>query len=142
MWSRVVLGLVLSITALMPACSDGSARKGVATGNVETTDATTRASETGDIGSGVEITVAGRVTRIVDGHLFLIGADGAEPVVVLVPRVGSGVRTGATVEATGALRRLAIAAVEAEFGIDLDDRRASDFEGRPALVATRLRTEG
>lgn len=134
--------LVIGIAALTPSCAEGGEREDAATRGVETTDATTRASGTGDLGSGVEITVAGRVTRVVDAYVFLIGADGADPVVVLVPRGSSGVRTGSTVEATGALRRLAIAAVEAEFGIDLDDRRARDLEGRPALVATRLRSEG
>ena len=68
--------------------------------------------------------------------------EGADPVVVLTPRPGSGVRTGSVVEVTGALRRLTIAAVEAEFGIDLDDQGARDLEGGPALVATGLRTSG
>ena len=131
----------IAALALLLGCSgDGEAPAGVpGAGPVDVTDPP---AEVGEVGTGVQLTVAGPVTRIVDAHLFVIGAEGADPVVVLTPRPGSGVRTGSVVEVTGALRRLTIAAVEAEFGIDLDDQGARDLEGGPALVATGLRTSG
>lgn len=143
MGSRVVLNLVgVGALTVALACSGGSESGADRPGTTGTLDRTAPASEVGEVGTGVELTVAGPVTRVVDAHLFVIGAEGSDPVVVLTPRPGAGVRTGAMVEVTGALRRLTIAAVEAEFRIDLDDLGAKDLEGRPALVATRLRTSG
>ena len=132
----------ISALTLVLACSGDDEQGASVPTTTRPLDATEQASEVGDVGTGVELTVAGPITRVVDAHLFVIGAEGADPVVVLTPRQGTWVRTGSVVEVTGALRRLTIAAVEAEFGIDIDDRRAGGFEGHPALIATGVRTQG
>ena len=134
------LGGVSALTLVLACSGDGDQGARVPATTVPA-DATGQGSEPGDVGT-VELTVAGPVTSVVDAHLFVIGAEGADPVVVLTPRRSSGLRTGSVVEVTGALRRLTIAAVEAEFGIDVDDRRAGGYEGHPALIATEVRTPG
>ena len=132
-----LLVVVVSVASLS-ACSERSLSVDDTEG-VSTTSSSDLAAA-GDLGTGVEITAVGRVTRVVDTYVFVLGEDRPGPVLVLAPGNRSSMRPGSTVEVTGTLRRLTVRAVEEEFGIDLDDRRLRDLEGQFAVVATRLAT--
>ncbi len=89
--------------------------------------------------TGVSITVTGRVSVVDEPHLISVGDTGSGPVLVFVPPGNPRVRSGDTVEATGAFRDFDRAQVEAEFGIRLDRRRIAEFVGQPVLVVTEIR---
>ena len=99
---------------------------------------------------GRRVTVSGEIDDLLGPRAFTIGGegwfDGDELLVVSAgpipaPRgrpADAPLREDDLVQVTGPVRRFALADVEREIGVDLDDARFANWEGQPAVVATRV----
>ncbi len=83
---------------------------------------------------GSEITVSGPVSRLVDAHVFEIGTDGGEPVLVVALAGARGLMAGVAAEVTGTVETFEAAAIERRIGVPLhpDLHR---LNGRRCVVA-------
>ncbi|MDP9071471.1 MAG: hypothetical protein M3N68_09360 [Actinomycetota bacterium] len=87
--------------------------------------------------AGVEITVRGRVVRVLDAHVFEIGGETGEPVLVVAANGMAGVAPVADVEATGTVETFEIGSMERRIGARLKPE-LQQFNGRTCVVATRI----
>lgn len=85
---------------------------------------------------GVTFTIVGRVTAVLDRHLFEVGTDAGRTVVLDPASVT--VRMGRRVEVTGTLRSRPLADLEDEYGIRVGRRAEAAVGGRPVLVAASV----
>ena len=124
----MVSALWLVGLVLIMGCQDGGGRSNRATG-------ADRAVTQGT----PEVTVRGRVRRVVDNHVFEIaGSGGTADEAVLVVNLDSGpARLGDYVEVSGTVRPFRRALLEAEFGLRFQELVAR-FEGRSCIVTRRL----
>ncbi len=91
--------------------------------------------------SGAEITVSGPVSRLVDAHVFEIGTDGGEPVLVVARAGPRGLMTGVAAEVTGTVETFELAAIERRIGIRLP-AHLYHLNGRPCVVARTVEVRG
>ena len=95
---------------------------------------------------GKEVTVSGEVDDVIEARVFVLGGDefGGERLVVVsanpLPAVAgrpavAPLVANDIVQVRGQVRQLAVVAIEREVGIELDDARLAEFEGRPGVVA-------
>lgn len=103
-------------------------------GSGPTPETSTLPTVQGGSDAGPEVTVTGRITRIIEGRTFELGRSGAEPLLVLSM---SGYRSevGTLVTATGRVRTLRVETLEDELRMDLDQTRLRPLEGTRILVA-------
>ncbi|MGH9039789.1 MAG: hypothetical protein ACRDZ3_06125 [Acidimicrobiia bacterium] len=90
-----------------------------------------------------EITVSGRVSRVLEPHVFEIAGDkrpAGEPVLVVDPQGRRPVLAGQRVQATGTTRAFRREVLEAELGVRFDAVAAAGLEGRSCLVARLVST--
>ncbi len=86
-----------------------------------------------------EITVSGPVGQVVNLHVFEIGTDGGESVLVVAPAGVGPLASGVEAEVTGTVETFDFAAIQARIGAPLD-RELHRLNGRPCLVARILRS--
>lgn len=82
--------------------------------------------------------MTGRISRVVDAHVFEIASDAGaargEPVLIVRLDRGRPVGLGEQVEVSGAVRSFRRKLLEAEFGLRFDGP-VDEFEGHSCMVA-------
>ncbi len=120
--------LAVLLTVAMSACSVGDGSPG---GEVFPT-----APPGGALGG--EITVSGPIAMVLDAHVFEIGTDGGEPVLVVALAGAGPLVTGAEAEVTGTVETFDLAAIQQRITVPLNPALRR-LNGRPCVVARTVK---
>lgn len=128
--------MALGLTAvLLPGCNGAQE-----IGDERTTVTTEDVAQHTEALIGQEITVRSLPAETVGESGFVLETDTATPILVLNATGSVFTLPGRDIpiQATGEVTQLAIADVQTQYGLDLEDELYADYEGQPALIARSL----